>query len=190
MNVLEKILEEIDNRKSYHEEKLYQQDDYEIQKMYCDEELDWITNIIRSHMDEAKDTNVPSNDDDYTMFTLNKDGVAEIYRDTYDIIIHCGSSEEEKRVRGILERCNGWISVEERLPEVQKELEDAYCPEFNVMIKGAEIATTLNYSWDGTWFDDIGEVYDVVAWQPLPEPYKTKKTPAAEHIMSRFTRGE
>ena len=52
MNVLDKILEEIDNRKSYHEEKLYQQDDYEIQKMYCDEELDWITNIICSHMDE------------------------------------------------------------------------------------------------------------------------------------------
>lgn len=53
MNVLEKILEEIDNRKSYHEEKLYQQNDYEIQKMYCDEELDWITNIIRSHMDKS-----------------------------------------------------------------------------------------------------------------------------------------
>ena len=54
MNVLEKILEEIDNRKSYHEEKAYKQDDYEIQKMYCDEELDWITNIIRSHMNDVE----------------------------------------------------------------------------------------------------------------------------------------
>lgn len=55
MNVLEKILEEIEDRKSYHEELLSQRDDYEIQKMYCDEELNWIRDIIRSHMDEASD---------------------------------------------------------------------------------------------------------------------------------------
>lgn len=67
---------------------------------------------------------------------------------------------------------NGWIPVEERLPEVPKELEDAHCPEFNVTIKGAEKATTLKYSWDGAWFDDNGNVYNVIAWQPLPEPYK------------------
>lgn len=66
----------------------------------------------------------------------------------------------------------GWIPVEERLLEVPEGLADEYCPEFNVTIKGAERATTLKYSWDGTWFDDGGEVYDVVAWQPLPEPYK------------------
>lgn len=167
MNVLEKILEEI-------EEATFQED----APIYIgDMEVDGyvrasrVKEIIRAHMDEAKDTNVPSNDDDYTMFTQNEDGVAEIYCDTYDIIIHCGSSEEQKRVRGILERCNGWIPVEERLPEVPKELEDAYCPEFNVMIKGAEIATTLKYSWDGAWFDDNGNVYNVIAWKPLPEPY-------------------
>lgn len=79
-------------------------------------------------------------------------------------------STVEGIISGVKEN-DGWIPVEERLPEVPKELEDAYCPEFNVMIKEAEIATTLKYSWDGTWFDDIGEVYDVVAWQPLPEPY-------------------
>ena len=55
MNVLEKILEEIEDRKSYHEELLSQRDDYEIQKMYCDEELNWIRDIIRSHMGEASD---------------------------------------------------------------------------------------------------------------------------------------
>ena len=52
MGVLEQILEEIEDRKSYHEELLSQRDDYEIQKMYCDEELNWIRSIIRSHMDE------------------------------------------------------------------------------------------------------------------------------------------
>lgn len=30
----------------------------------------------------------------------------------------------------------------------------------------------------------------VIAWQPLPEPYKPKKAPAAEHIMSRFMKVE
>ena len=67
---------------------------------------------------------------------------------------------------------DGWISVDEKLPEVQEGLEDMYCPEFNVTIKGAERATTLKYSWDGTWFDDYGTVYNVIAWQPLPERYK------------------
>ncbi len=85
---------------------------------------------------------------------------------------------------------SGWIPVEERLPEVQEGLEDMYCPEFNVTIKGAKEATTLKYSWDGTWFDDNGIVYSVIAWQPLPEAYHPKQAPAAEHIMSRFTRVE
>lgn len=75
---------------------------------------------------------------------------------------------------------NGWIPVEERLPEVPKELEDAHCPEFNVTIKGAEKATTLKYSWDGAWFDDNGNVYNVIAWRPLPEPYKPKKLQTEE----------
>lgn len=88
---------------------------------------------------------------------------------------------------------DGWIPVEERLPEVPEGLADEYCPEFNVTIKGAERTTTLKYSWDGTWFDDNGNVYNVIAWQLLPEPYKSKKTiPVAgmDHIMSRFTKVE
>ena len=189
MNALEKILEEI-------EEATFQED----APIYVgDMEVDGyvrasrVKEIIRYHIDEAKDTNIHSNDDDYIMFTLNKDEVAEIYRDTYDITIHCESIEEQKTVEKILERCKGWIPVEERLPEVPKELEDAHCPEFNVTIKGAEKATTLKYSWDGAWFDDNGNVYNVIAWQPLPEPYKPKKTiPAAgmDHIMNRFTKVE
>ena len=65
-----------------------------------------------------------------------------------------------------------WIPVEERLPEVPEGTEDDYCPEFNVTIKGAVQATTLKFAPDGTWFDDFGEVYSVIAWQPLPEEYR------------------
>lgn len=67
---------------------------------------------------------------------------------------------------------DGWIPVSKRLPEVLEGTEDDDCPEFNVTIKEADKATTLKYSPDGTWFDDFGEVYNVEAWQPLPEPYK------------------
>lgn len=67
------------------------------------------------------------------------------------------------------------IPVSERLPEVLEGTEDDDCPEFNVTIKGADKATTLKHSPDGTWFDDLGEVYQVVAWQPLPEPYKPEE---------------
>lgn len=67
---------------------------------------------------------------------------------------------------------DGWIPVSKRLPEVPEGTEDDDCPEFNVTIKGANKATTLKYAPDGTWFDDSGEVYNVIAWQLLPEVYK------------------
>lgn len=86
------------------------------------------------------------------------------------------------RGRHYVNTCNdGWISVDERLPEVPEGLADEYCPEFNVTIKGAERATTLKYSWDGTWFDDRGDIYDVIAWQPLPKHYIPNELPTAKN---------
>lgn len=70
---------------------------------------------------------------------------------------------------------DGWIPVEERMPEVPDDMEDEYCPEFNVTIKGASRATTLKYSPDGAWFDDSGQVYVVIAWRPLPDLYRSEK---------------
>lgn len=71
---------------------------------------------------------------------------------------------------------NGWIPVEERLPEVDEDteetIEDDDCPEYIVTIRGASESTTLKYSPDGTWFDENGYVYDVIAWRPLPEVYR------------------
>ena len=67
-----------------------------------------------------------------------------------------------------------WIPVEERLPN-EEEFEKYYCrnhyaAEFIVMIKGANKPTSLYYK-EGVWFDDNNNDYDVIAWQPLPEPY-------------------
>lgn len=64
-----------------------------------------------------------------------------------------------------------WIPCSERLPEVPEGIEDDDCPEFNVTIKGAKEATTLRCDSEGTWFDDHGNLYPVIAWQPLPEAY-------------------
>lgn len=83
--------------------------------------------------------------------------------------------ELEEIIEQIAAECNnGWILCSDCLPEVPEGTEDEDCPEFNVMIKGAEKATTLKYSWDGTWFDESGVVYVVIAWQPLPEPCRVE----------------
>lgn len=85
---------------------------------------------------------------------------------------------------------NDWIPCSERLPEVPEVIDDDYCPEFNVTIKGADGATTLKCAPDGTWFDDFGEVYDVIAWQPLPEPYRAADKPDwEENMLNTFLAG-
>lgn len=63
-----------------------------------------------------------------------------------------------------------WIFCSDRLPDVPPGTEDDMCPEFNVMINGAVLPTTLKCDPTGIWFDDLGEVYDVIAWQQLPDP--------------------
>ena len=68
---------------------------------------------------------------------------------------------------------NGWIACSERLPEEPEEgLTDLdECDEYIAMIENADIPTALNYAGNGEWYRD-GEFYKVIAWQPLPEPYK------------------
>lgn len=70
---------------------------------------------------------------------------------------------------------SNWIPCSERLPS-EEEFIKAYCrnsyaAEFIVMIKGATLPTTL-YFKNGSWTDMKGNYYNVVAWQPLPNPYK------------------
>ena len=71
---------------------------------------------------------------------------------------------------------DGWIPVEKGLPEVSEDIDDDDCPEFNVTIDGADKATTLKCSSDGTFFDENGYVYHVIAWCPLPEPYRPERS--------------
>ncbi|MDY2725812.1 MAG: DUF551 domain-containing protein [Anaerostipes faecalis] len=69
-----------------------------------------------------------------------------------------------------------WIPVSERLPN-KEEFINAYLrkkcvAEFIVMIKWGIRPTTLYFTVDGKWVDEEWNAYDVIAWQPLPEPYK------------------
>lgn len=107
MNVLEKILEELEERLNMVESIPVNEDDDFLDGEECYEdgrtqgrikELLWCRDIIRSHMDEARDTNVPSND--------------EIEPVSEEFLKDCAETAARyKRNFG------NWIPVEERLPE-------------------------------------------------------------------------
>lgn len=122
MNVLEKILEEIEERKkAYH---MYSKEVDMIAMLDIRQrmrELNCVEKIIRSHMDEVK------NDD--------------------------------------------WIPVEERLPNKNGV--------YNVtrLVDDAFISDSAYFDGQDTWHNDNRVNHtrpyltDIVAWQPLPEPY-------------------
>lgn len=119
MNVLEKILEEIENH-AIEFESFGMCDDYV--------SVGWIKEIIRSHMLE--------NDD--------------------------------------------WVPVEERLPE---ETTGKYYPEMIVTTSYGAVTWGFYRVMDKQWYiySNIHNEFvkagdkEIVAWQPLPEPYKPKK---------------
>lgn len=151
MNVLEKILNYIDRQKRV----CLEIDNGEEFNAGALNMANSIKDFIRKRMDECK---------------------------TFEFDFNRVKSFDCRCGRHYVNTCNdGWISVDERLPEVPEGLADEYCPEFNVTIKGAERATTLKYSWDGTWFDDRGDIYDVIAWQPLPKHYIPNELPTAKN---------
>lgn len=79
-----------------------------------------------------------------------------------------------------------WIPVSERLPNedefIKSYRRNKYAAEFIVMIKGANRPTTLYFTHDGRWTDNMKDRYDVTAWMPLPEPYRE-----SEDNMERLT---
>lgn len=119
---------------------------------------------------------------DGIMLTIGDDGEATLYDDTYDITIHCESKEEQDEVRKALENIPHWIPCSERLPKekdagILKKLGTSKRSEYvlaTVEVKGERMTVTA-CTYDGKWdwnmkyaFPD----YKIVAWMPLPEPYK------------------
>jgi hypothetical protein len=89
-------------------------------------------------------------------------------------------SSNQLRLVNLLEeerKKHKWIPCSERLPE--NPIPDTFYglsepdtyPEYIVMIAGAQEPTFLKYAGSGEWYRD-GNFYKVIAWMPLPAPYK------------------
>lgn len=154
MNVLEKILEEIDKKADYYETDEQGRENVRMVDMVDVEE------IIRSHMDDGKDTNVPSND--------------EIEPVSEEFLKDCAETAARYK-----RNADSWIPVEKRLPEDCEEIvlvQVSGKMAENIWFDNAfELATYVN--GEGWILENYPECENpkVIAWQPLPEPYKPKK---------------
>ena len=81
------------------------------------------------------------------------------------------------QIEGLKERMNdGWIPVEERLPEEPKEnpvFDDKPLELYLVDMGGSY---PLRAFWNGKEFTDGWSVLKVTAWMPLPEPYRPERS--------------
>lgn len=127
------------------------------------------------------------------------DGVADT---VVDVMARCGFDMAKEQMKDIIRRHrnDGWIPCENELPgawDIDPDLnpEDIIWPEYNVTIRNASDATTLYYDFrEDTWFDGNGNLYDVVAWRPIPRAYCPNQRYVGEdykqRIMDRFTKTE
>lgn len=104
---------------------------------------------------------------------INKGGSAQIYDDTYDIIIHCNSEEEMEGCKKMLKEY-GWIPVEDQLPETDDYILLSF-ENFDIPLVGRYEA---DKDGGGKFYvgDDMescisADLY-VNAWMPLPKPYR------------------
>lgn len=114
------------------------------------------------------------------LFFLDNDGTLRECDQENDILIHCDSEEERKRLMKKLENFLGddakdthvpgkWIPCSERLPEKNKPVLGWYKDNpFSGYTYGIVMKTNMG------WVFDYGNRYcsSIAAWMPLPEPCK------------------
>ena len=162
MNVLEKILEELEERVNYRKRLVrYEKKNGTITDVVRNqgalEELVIVEKIIRSHMDDGKDTNVPSN------WIPVEERLPEINTRVLATVKHSS---------WISDLNSEWVPENEKIyyPETQNTY-IAYVDETNEWIfideEGSENICDKEFGID------MEKVYDVVTyWQPITEPYK------------------
>lgn len=153
MNVLEKILEEIEERVNFREclvkyEKRRGTITDVCRNKGALEELDIIAEIIRSHMDEVEhDGWIPVED---------------------------GLPEEHKSMFAKLKGTHMWNNA--MFEKVSDEVN------VTIELEDGTRKTTTSHTLDGKWKVEKECVVNkkVIAWRPLPEPYKPKKLQTEE----------
>ena len=164
MNVLEKILEEI---KELKRKQNNQNQDYRTGYFSA---LSTVEGIICSRMDEVRDMHGKRLiDADLLMRKCEKwlkpkapdeDEIVSLA----DIAVSMIMEIEEQLTVYVND---GWIPVEERLPEDERMVLVTCQTK-----KG--IRSTNRAYYDGTFWHGSGSMSSVTAWCPLPEPYKPK----------------
>lgn len=91
---------------------------------------------------------------------------------------NCGIKDMAKMAKKIIRKHmnDGWIPVEERLPEDPKEnpaFDDKPLELYLVDMGGSY---PLRAFWNGKRFTDGWSILDVKAWRPLPEPYHPERS--------------
>lgn len=109
-------------------------------------------------------------------FFINKDGIADVYDDTYDITIHCESEEDQKDAKEALKKIWRWIPVTERLPEPETYIlvsfDNFTLPDI-VTYRVDDDGSGAFYPGDEDYtYLSVG--FFVNAWMSLPEPYKAE----------------
>lgn len=84
---------------------------------------------------------------------------------------------KEKIINALMEnqQKSGWIPCSERLPEYDEEYykKNGADRRYIVMNKKAYAPSVAHFTKNKLWFyNDMIEFKNVIAWQPLPEPYK------------------
>lgn len=94
--------------------------------------------------------------------TIGEDGVARMYDDEFDVVIHCESEAEQEQLIRKLNRMK-WTPTKERLPENDGK--------YLCCWQGMSIETGMFLNGH---FRLYGEIKDnlVTAWMELPELYK------------------
>jgi len=136
------------------------------------------------------------------MLQIGDDGIAREYSTKYDVSIHCESEEEMKKVEDMLRNYPRWIPVTEKLPEKNGSYLCSVDDE-SVNIGSKQFVTTLDYGdaaknakehfkscvfengkafgedWsrpDDKPYSEIDNVVRVIAWMPIPEPYREEES--------------
>lgn len=114
---------------------------------------------------------------------VGEDGMVDIYDDTYDVIIHCESEEEQNEtVEKLKKTANPWIPVTERLPEDGEKVlvwhEYFRYGDYNCMYQ----TYGIGYQYEGHWSGDVyGTRAKCIAWMPLQKPYRESEEQDKKH---------